>query len=92
MQGREENNKELPGFGIEQTLCVGKPHNVIHADTEKLCQFHKGGNTGEMLAMLIGADGFLCDLQFYRELELRKVFFWRSSRILFWGIKNLLPG
>lgn len=28
-----------------------------------------------MLAMLIGADGFLCDIQFYRELELRKVFF-----------------
>ncbi len=77
MQGREknENNKELPGFGIEQTQRIGKPHNVIHADTEKLCQFHKGGNTGEMLIVLIGADCFLRDLQFYRELELRKVFF-----------------
>lgn len=75
MQGREENNKELPGFGIEQTQRIGKPHDIIHADTEKLCQFHKGGDTGEMLAMLIGADGFLRDLQFYRELELRKVFF-----------------
>ena len=75
MQGREENNKELPGFGIEQTQRIEKPHNVIHADTEKLRHFHKSGDTGEMLAMLIGADGFLCDLQFYRELELRKVFF-----------------
>lgn len=75
MQGREENNKELPGFGIEQTQRIGKPHNVIHADTEKLRHFHKSGDTGKMLAVLIGADGFLCDLQFYRELELRKFFF-----------------
>lgn len=75
MQGREENNKELSGFGNEQTQRIGKPNNVIHADIEKLRHFHKSGDTGEMLAMLIGADGFLCDLQFYRELELRKVFF-----------------
>lgn len=56
--------------GVDGCSGIAPAHQIIDADAKQVAEFDQCGIAGEVLSALIGADGFLADLQFDAQPDL----------------------